>query len=137
LTGDHSNDPPIIPPVRVVESSVPDIPKQASQVVQDFYTALDTKSYSLAYDCLSPSWQSELPFKAFEKGYQQNQSVLCSIKSTSQQSDTKVTLDVQVDTVESGQTQSYRFRHQVQKIEGAWKITSGEEIKASATPAQK
>lgn len=134
LMGDQGQEPPIIPPARVVESAVPDIPKQAGQVVQDFYSALDSKSYSLAYDCLSPSWQADLPFKSFEKGYQQNQSVQCNIKSSTQQSDTKVSLEVQVDTVEAGRTQSYLFRHQIQKIEGVWKITSGEEIKPSSSP---
>lgn len=135
LTGQAPVETPIIPPVRVDPTSpISDPVKQARQVVNDFYAALDGKSYSLAYDYLSPSWQQELSFSQFEKGYNQNQSITCDIVNSRQDGENKVIVETSIRAVENGQTHNYNFQHVVQRVEGGWRITSGQMLAPTSSP---
>ena len=135
LTGQQPVETPIIPPVRIDPTApISDPNKLARQVVTDFYQALDSKSYSLAYDYLSPSWQQELSFAQFEKGYGQNQSISAEIVQSKLENDTKVIVEARVRTVEGSGSHQFTFQHVVQRIEGGWKITSGQNITPLPSP---
>ena len=118
-------EPPLIPRPRVIPATQNDVTRLARQAVTDFYTALDNRSFSIAYNALSPSWQRELSFEEFERGYRNTQSIRCDIRDARKINDKKIELDVDLEVMEGGKRYNYQGVYQAIKTNTGWKLDSG------------
>lgn len=124
LLGQKADDPPLLPPQRVIPT-VTDDTKLASQAVVDFYAAIDKKSYSVAYDALSTDWQKELSFNEFERGYRNTQSVTCAITDSKTLSDGRVEVKADIEVFEAGSSKKLTAVYQAKRTDNGWKLDSG------------
>jgi len=115
---------PVLPPKRILPPSA-DTTQSARQAVLDFYSAIDNRAYSVAYDSLSPAWRSELTFDQFERGYHGTQSLRCTVREARRINDQKVELDIGLDVSEERGTQSYTGTYVAVLTDMGWKLDSG------------
>ena len=123
LMGQKPDEPPLLPPQRVV-AALSDDKKQATQAVLDFYNAIDGKSYSVAYDSLSTDWKKELSYPEFERGYRNTQSVRCTVIDSQTVADGKVEVKVEIEVVENGTSRRFAGTYQTERREDGWKLDS-------------
>jgi len=79
----------------------------------------------VAYDTLSGAWKKQLSFADFEHGYSNIQSVRCTVVDSKTVARGKITIKVEIEVLENGNSRKFAGAYETEHGEDGWKLTSG------------
>lgn len=125
IYGPQANDEPVIPPTRTVQNS-PELNQQAVRdLVSGFYDDISQKQYKRAYAALSPDWQKEISFEAFQAGYKDTESASCEVKSLRSLAGGRYQMEISLDVSEKGRKSHLKGTYIAVYTAKGWKLDQG------------
>lgn len=125
IYGPQSNDEPVIPPVRTVQNSPEANQEAVKDLVVGFYDDISQKQYKSAYTALSPDWQKEMSFEAFQAGYKDTQSAACAVKSLRSLAGGRYQMEISLDVTERGRKSHLNGTYIAVYTAKGWKLDQG------------
>ncbi len=103
-----------------------EIQQQAHRVLEDYLRALQEGNYQRAYAHLSREWQAELPFAAFERGYQATPVLSYRVGRAENINDRQIKMRTQFQVREGEREVGYLANYVVVLSGDGWKLDGGQ-----------